>query len=140
MKTVLFGAALLLGTAAIAQPPADDTTDDTTMTTTSTTDTTTEMSQPASTTTTTNTTMPATGTSSGGGTVAPGNTNPETDARGIPVISAPAVAPQGWNGNGPPAPAGGPAPSMGAATDLPPCSRTVTDRCVQTYERGRAPR
>jgi hypothetical protein len=74
-----------------------------------------------------------------GGTVAPGNTNPETDARGIPVISAPAVAPAGWNqpyGTGTPAPASQPAPSMGAATDLPPCSRTVTDRCVQTYERG----
>ena len=72
-------------------------------------------------------------------TVAPGNTNPETDARGIPVISAPAVAPPGWNvpyGQGTPAPARGPAPNMGAATDLPPCSRTVTDRCVQTYERG----
>ena len=72
-------------------------------------------------------------------TVAPGNTNPETDARGIPVISAPAVAPAGWNqpyGTGTPAPASQPAPSMGAATDLPPCSRTVTDRCVQTYERG----
>jgi len=76
-----------------------------------------------------------------GSTVAPGNTAPETDARGIPVISAPAVAPPGWNvpyGQGTPAPAGGPAPSMGAATDVPPCSRTVTDRCVQTYERGRA--
>ncbi|MEA3016061.1 MAG: hypothetical protein QOI38_783 [Sphingomonadales bacterium] len=138
MRSVLFGAALLLGTAAIAQPPADDTTDDTTMTTT--TDTTTEMSQPASTTTTTSTTMQTTGGVNGGGMVAPGNTRPATDARGIPVISAPAVAPQGWNGNGPPAPASGPAPSMGAATDLPPCSRTVTDRCVQTYERGRAPR
>jgi hypothetical protein len=72
-------------------------------------------------------------------TVAPGNTAPERDARGIPVISAPAVAPAGWNqapGTGTPAPASQPAPSMGAATDLPPCSRTVTDRCVQTYERG----
>ena len=72
----------------------------------------------------------------GGETVAPGNTAPERDARGIPVISAPAVAPPGWNGVGAPAPANQPAPSMGAATDLPPCSRTVTDRCVQTYERG----
>ena len=105
MKSALFGAALLLGTAALAQP-----------------------------TTTDPTTQPTTGA-----TVAPGNTNPETDARGIPVISAPAVAPAGWNvpyGQGSPAPASGPAPAMGAATDLPPCSRTVTDRCVQTYERG----
>lgn len=111
MRTVLFGAALLLGTAAIAQPAPDDTT-------------------------TTSTTM-----QTGGGTVAPGNTDPETDARGVRVISAPATAPAGWNvplGQGRPAPASGPAPSMGTATDLPPCSRTVTDRCVQTYERGRA--
>ena len=114
MKSILFGAALLLGTAAIAQPTDTQTTD----------------TQAATT---------STGTA-GGAAVAPGNTNPETDARGIPVISAPAVAPQGWNGNGPPAAAGSPAPAMGAATDLPPCSRTVTDRCVQTYERGRAPR
>lgn len=27
-----------------------------------------------------------------------------------------------------------------ATTDYPPCSRTVTDSCVQTYERGRRPR
>jgi hypothetical protein len=26
--------------------------------------------------------------------------------------------------------------TMGAAGTLPPCSRTVTDRCQQTYERG----
>jgi len=73
-------------------------------------------------------------------TVAPSNSAPARDARGIPVVSAPAVAPAGWNvpyGSGAPtAPASQPAPSMGAATDLPPCSRTVTDRCVQTYERG----
>ena len=72
----------------------------------------------------------------GGETVAPGNTAPERDARGIPVISAPAVAPPGWNGAPNPAPASQPPAPMGAATDLPPCSRTVTDRCVQTYERG----
>ena len=103
MKPAFFGAFLLIGTAAIAQPPV------------------------------TQTNAPTTGA-----TVAPGNTNPETDARGIPVISAPAVAPPGWNAplGQASAPASGPAPSMGVATDLPPCSRTVTDRCVQTYERG----
>jgi len=73
-------------------------------------------------------------------TVPPSNSAPARDARGIPVVSAPAVAPAGWNvpyGSGAAtAPASQPAPSMGAATDLPPCSRTVTDRCVQTYERG----
>ncbi|HYJ31077.1 MAG TPA: hypothetical protein VEW25_12140 [Allosphingosinicella sp.] len=104
MKSAFFAAALLIGTAAIAQPTTTETTDTQT--------------------------------------VAPGNTNPETDARGIPVISAPAVAPAGWNAplGQATAPASGPAPSMGAATDLPPCSRTVTDRCVQTYERGARPR
>jgi hypothetical protein len=74
-----------------------------------------------------------------GSTVAPANSAPERDARGIPVVSAPATAPAGWNvpyGSGTPAPAGQAAAPMGAATDLPPCSRTVTDRCVQTYERG----
>src|SRR5688500_19974571 len=30
--------------------------------------------------------------------VQPSNANPERDARGIAVISAPAVAPAGWNG------------------------------------------
>jgi hypothetical protein len=75
-----------------------------------------------------------------GSTVAPGNTNPETDARGIPVISAPAVAPAGWNAplGQAAAPASGPAPSMGAATDLPPCSRTST-ACVARRD-GRVPR
>jgi len=104
MKPALFGAFLLIGTAALAQPQGTDV-----QTSTAT-----------------------------GSTVSPGNTNPETDARGIPVISAPAVAPPGWNAapGQATAPASGPAPSMGAATDLPPCSRTVTDRCVQTYERG----
>lgn len=112
MRSALFGAALLIGTAALAQPTTSET--------------------------------EAQSTASTGATVAPGNTRPETDARGIPVISAPAVAPAGWNvpyGQGTPAPASGPAPAMGAAADLPPCSRTVTDRCVQTYERGaRRPR
>ena len=92
------------------------------------------MAQTGEETTTTTTTMST-------ATVAPDNSAPERDARGIPVISAPASAPAGWNsapGMGA-APPGGPAPSMGAATDLPPCTRTVTDRCVQTYERGRSP-
>jgi hypothetical protein len=73
-------------------------------------------------------------------TVAPGNTAPERDARGIPVISDPAVAPPGFNqppqvgGTGVPANAT-PAP-MADNGPTPPCSRTVTDNCVQTYERG----
>jgi len=107
MKSVIFGTALLLASAAVAQPTEQ---------------------------TTTTTTM-----ATGSGTVSPSNANPETDARGIPVISAPAVAPAGWNmppGTPGAPPASATPPPMGAATDLPPCSRTVTDRCVQTYERG----
>lgn len=76
--------------------------------------------------------------------VAPSNANPETDARGIAVISDPATAPAGWNQ--PPAvggtgadPSQRPAPQPATET-YRPCSRTVTDNCVQTYERGRSPR
>lgn len=153
MRSALFCAALLLGTAAIAQPATnDDQPVDETMTDAERTGQT--APQPVQTGPARDTrptghsgSMGQTGTTghaghtgmAGTGTVAPANTNPETDARGIPVISAPAVAPAGWNqpyGTGTPAPANQPAQSMGAATDLPPCSRTVTDRCVQTYERG----
>jgi len=82
-------------------------------------------------------------TNMSGQTVAPGNTNPERDARGIAVISDPAVAPAGYNGTsgtgmgGPVADSGA---SMGADSSPPACSKTVTDNCVQTYERGRSPR
>ena len=74
-------------------------------------------------------------------TVAPGNSAPERDARGIPVVSDPATAPAGANQ---PAPTGRavPAPNQAAAFatqpstgEKPPCSRTITDNCTQTYER-----
>ena len=72
------------------------------------------------------------------------NSAPERDARGIPVVSETATAPAGWNatpGSGAPvADASAPAPMQGSAGELPPCSRTVTDRCTQTYERGVRPR
>jgi hypothetical protein len=74
----------------------------------------------------------------GGQTVAPGNQAPKRDARGIPVISAPAQSPAGFNqppGTPGAAPASSPAPSQGNAGPLPPCSRRVTDNCTQTYER-----
>ena len=75
---------------------------------------------------------------------------PERDARGIPVISAPAMVPQGANQGAPAAPAGTqamPAPNQQqvfatqpSSKTYPPCTREVTDGCVQTYERGvRAP-
>jgi hypothetical protein len=79
----------------------------------------------------------------GGQTVQPDNSNPERDARGIRVISAPAVVPAGYNGTASTGTAmGGPlldanGQPMGASDNLPACSRTVTDHCVQTYERRR---
>jgi hypothetical protein len=75
--------------------------------------------------------------------LAPGREAPERDARGIPVISAPGTAPYGynhpWHAAGP---TGGASPTtspqaFGSANRLPPCTRTVTDRCTQTYERNR---
>ena len=76
-------------------------------------------------------------------TVAPDNSAPERDARGIPVVSAPATAPAGYNQPAQTVPAGTAPPTVAAPTPtsagpLPPCTRTVTDRCTQTYERGRA--
>jgi hypothetical protein len=126
MKLIMMAAALMLGSAAVAQTTEETTEDATTTTTTTTTNN-----------TPTSTTMPA------GRMVAPGNTAPERDARGIPVVSAPAAAPAGYNQAAQMVPAGTPMPTMArptstAAGELPPCSRTVTDRCTQTYERGRA--
>jgi Flp pilus assembly protein TadG len=77
-------------------------------------------------------------------TVAPGNSAPERDSRGIVVVSDPATAPAGANqapppGSGPVVP--NPNQAQAFATqpstgEKPPCSRTVTDNCTQTYERG----
>lgn len=74
--------------------------------------------------------------------VAPGNSDPERDARGIAVISAAAIVPAGWNGTAAGAATGGPEldPATGEAvapSGYPACTATVTDRCVQTYEVGR---
>jgi hypothetical protein len=73
--------------------------------------------------------------------VQPGNAEPERDARGIAVISAPAFAPAGWNGV-PASATGGPEldPVTGEAAapdSYPACTASVTDRCLQTYEKGR---
>lgn len=74
--------------------------------------------------------------------VQPGNNNPEEDARGIAVISAPAVVPAGWNntsgtGMGGPLLDASTGKSIGAEASYPACSASVTDNCVQAYERGR---
>jgi hypothetical protein len=74
---------------------------------------------------------------------------PERDARGIPVISAPAMVPQGANQMTPVPPGAqvtaNPNQAAVFATqpstkEYPPCTREMTDGCVQTYERARAPR
>ena len=113
MKSLLFVTAIMFAGAAAAQ---------TTTTTTH----------------TTHTTTMATGQVS-----QPSNANPEVDARGIPVISDPASVPAGFNnppGMGGPVDASQPPAPQPATENYPPCSRTVTDNCVQTYERGRSPR
>lgn len=66
-----------------------------------------------------------------------------TDARGIPVVSAPATAPTGANQvvTVPPGATVTVNPNqssaftpMAASGDVPACSKTVTDHCTQTYE------
>ena len=81
--------------------------------------------------------------------MAQSNAAPERDARGIPVVSAPATAPAGANQTNP-VPAGAQVTAnpnqasvfqtQPANKEYPPCTRDMTDGCVQTYERGRAPR
>src|SRR6201988_1830240 len=138
MKSAIFAAALLIGGGALAQDYPDPATTDT-------------VPAPAETTTTTispdaGLIAPAAVTAATGQIVMPGNTNPERDARGIPVISDPAKAPAGFNQipdvpglGGPFIAAQGPAPTEPATESYPPCTREVTDNCVQTYERGRSP-
>ena len=115
MKSVLFTTAILFASAAAAQTTTYQ-----------------------STTTTTTTTTPVAGQ-----VVEPSNANPERDARGIPVISDAAVAPPGFNNppgmGGPLVDASTPPAPQPADASYPPCTRTVTDNCVQTYERGRRP-
>jgi hypothetical protein len=108
MKSVLFATAILFAGAATAQT--------TTYQTTTTTTATSQVAQPS-------------------------NANPELDARGIPVISDPATVPAGFNAppgmGGPMVDASSPPAPQPATENYPACSRTVTDNCVQTYERGR---
>jgi hypothetical protein len=87
----------------------------------------------------------ATAVDSAGAIVQPGNASPERDARGIPVISASAIVPAGWNGvAGSGEAMGGPlldpatGEPMADTASYPACTRTVTDHCLQTYERHRA--
>ena len=139
MRASAFAFALMLSGAAVAQtmadPPAEVDAYPQTTTTTTTTDTTTSEWG----TTTTSAAMPA-----GSQIVQPSNADPELDAHGVKVISAAAVVPGGYNntaGTGVGGPMVDPATgqTVSATSDTyPPCSRTVTDNCLQTYERGRA--
>ena len=114
MKSFLFAAALLTSTGAIAQTDPAMTTD------------------PAA-------------TAPGSQVVPPSNAAPERDARGIAVISDAAVAPAGFNQppgamsgmGGPVADPTQPPPQQPADASYRACTRTITDNCVQTYERGR---
>jgi len=81
----------------------------------------------------------------------PSNAAPERDARGIAVISDPATVPPGFNGTpstmtGVGGPLVEPSDTGATATaattpdaTYPACTRTVTDNCLQTYERHRQP-
>jgi hypothetical protein len=81
-------------------------------------------------------------TAATGQVVEPSNADPERDARGIAVISAAAIVPAGWNGTAAGAAMGGPeldsvTGEAVAPDSYPACTATVTDKCLQTYERGR---
>jgi hypothetical protein len=102
-----------------------------------------DVATPTDTTATTTTDTTTATAPAAGAVVEPSNANPERDARGIPVISQAAVVPIGYNGVQGVA-MGGPEvdPATGQTVDAtasyPPCTRSVTDKCVQTYERHRA--
>ena len=143
MRAAAFAFAILLGgTAAVAQTTDTGTTQPTTANM--------DQGQPATDTTTDATAQTQTGWTTAATTavpatpmvVQPSNAAPELDARGIPVISAPAIVPIGYNGTTGEA-MGGPLldPTTGqpiAEASARPCTRTVTDHCLQTYERHRA--
>jgi len=105
---------------------------------------TTETTVTTGTTTTGTMTMASAMPAASGPIVQPSNANPEHDARGIAVISDPAVVPAGWNGitagamGGPLVdPATGETLTVAADASYPACTATVTDNCLQTYERNR---
>jgi hypothetical protein len=156
MRTVALTIALFMSSAAVAQTMTDtemDATTDTTVQTDSlsdadtTVDTTVDTSVDTGVTAPTQVTspvMPVTPTPASAAVVQPSNADPEHDARGIAVISAPAVVPAGFNGVSGTA-MGGPLvdPATGQTVDTadsnyPACTATVTDNCLQTYERNRS--
>ena len=166
MRTTAIAIALLLSGTAIAQTTTDaDMTTDTEVTTqadittdadpmatdmSTSTEVTTDMTtstdpaMPATTDMSTGTTLAANTVPASPAIVQPGNGDPEHDARGIAVISDPAIVPAGFNGITGTA-VGGPLvdPVSGetvesADASYPACTATVTDNCLQTYEVGRS--
>jgi hypothetical protein len=109
MKAVLFAAALTLGTSAFAQSGA--TVDDPA-----------QASGPRG--------VTQQGTDPDGQACTPSGYNAGTS--GYPTCGGDSGAASGTTGTDMSTTSGGT-----AAAALPPCSRTVTDRCVQAYERGR---
>lgn len=114
MKAILFAAALGLSTMAVAQATDETTTSDT------------------------DTTMQPSGETvddSSQSTGPEGETQQGTDPNG--TGQAPAGSNQSMDsGNMSTSGNMGNMPTGQAMTEYPPCSRTVTDRCIQTYERG----
>ena len=151
MKSTAFAIALLMSGAAFAQTTTDPGVDvdaqvsadvNADVNTDMDVGTTSSLDQSSTTHSTTTHTMASTMPSTGDAIAEPSNANPEEDARGIAVISDPAIVPAGWNGVSGTA-VGGPLvdPATGATvagddTSYPPCTAQVTDNCVQTYERG----
>jgi hypothetical protein len=146
MKKLVFAAALMLGTAAVAQDATQDdtTTDPTTQTEPAPAPAPAPAPTPAPAPAPTMTAPPAGPPQ----TVAPSNQAPERDARGIAVVSDAAQAPSGTN-QPVSAPPGAQVVASSnqqaafqtqpAAKEYPPCTKEVTDGCVQTYERGSRP-
>lgn len=148
MKPAILAVALMLGGGAIAQTTTPQTTSSHDATHAPTGTMTDHRGMDHATTTpapTTMTTAPAAPAS--GPVVSAGNENPKRDARGIKVLSDPAVVPAGFNGVSSGGGMGGPLvdPATGetvdanAPTAAPPCTAEITDSCLQTYERGRRP-
>ena len=138
MRMTVMAIALLMSGTAVAQVTSEDEMSDMDVHAETTVDTTSaDMTAQATTTTMASSAMP-------GQVVQPSNASPEHDARGIAVISDPAVVPAGWNGvtgtamGGPLVDAATGETMTGDDESYPACSATVTDNCLQTYERGRS--
>jgi len=131
MKTFIFAAALVLGTAAIAQGTTQPAPQPTEQPSGETVDDPSQSTGPEG--------QTQQGTDHDGDAMATPGTNQAPMAPMSPPPMAPAMAPPPPMATAPGMMSNMPAP-MAAPAGYPACSRTVTDRCTQTYERGRARR